>query len=109
MSNDEKRAVQAAALLEFEEAKAALALLRAKGEQWRVLYEKVHHLLCRSRRDSAQLEAAAASARLDIESRRAEFAPVMDLDAVLALDAEIESAVFRLKKAAATKRELGFL
>lgn len=35
MSEEEKRALQGSVLLEVEEARAALALLRARAEQWR--------------------------------------------------------------------------
>lgn len=108
MSEEEKRAIRAASLLEYEEAKAALALLRVKADQWSALHERVTHLLARMRRDSAHLESAAASAGLAIRRDHAAVAAVMDLDAVLALDRELSDALERLKKADAAKRELGF-
>lgn len=106
MSEDEKRAIMGAVLLEVEEAKAALALLRAKAEQWSRLHEKVSHLLARMRRDGAQMESAAAETRKDILANREAITAVMDFNAVLALDAELDAAIARLKKAEAVKKDL---
>jgi hypothetical protein len=106
MSEDEKRAIKGAVLLELEEAKDALALLRAKAEQWYQAHQKVTHLLARMKRDSAQLESAARDARMEIASNSRTISIVMNLDSVLALDSELEAAVGRLQKAEDAKRQL---
>ena len=108
MSDDEKKAIKMAALYEFEDAKDALALIRAKAAQWQHLHEKVLHLLVRGRRDSAHLESAAKDAKAAVLAQLPAIKEVMDINAVLALDAELEAAVSRLKKAEQSKKELGF-
>jgi hypothetical protein len=108
MGEDEKRAIRANALLEYEDAKAELALLTIKAAQWEKLHEKVHFLLARMRRDSAHLEAAATEILVEISNKRAALSEVMNLDAVLALDTELQKAVGRLKKAETAKKALGF-
>ncbi len=108
MSEDEKRAIKGAVLLEVEEAKAALALLRAKAEQWYQAHEKVAKLLSRMRRDSAHLESAATEARMEIASNSSLIAAAMNLDSVLALDSELERALAHLKKAEEAKKQLFF-
>lgn len=108
MSEKEKREIQGAALLEVEDAKADLALLRAKLQRWYLLQEKICHLLARGKRDGAHLESAAKEARADILKNLPAVTEVMNIDAVLSLDAEVEAAVERLKKAEAAKRDLGF-
>jgi hypothetical protein len=108
MSEDEKRAIRAAALLEFEEAKDDLALLRAKAEQWRKRVEKVQHLLTRMRRDDAGMERAAVETRMELAAHLPATVEAMNIEAVFALDGELQTAVQRLKKAEAAKKALGF-
>jgi hypothetical protein len=108
MSESEKRAIMGAALLEVEDAKAALALLRAKAQNWCRLHEKVAHLLARAMRDDAHLESAARDSRVEILGNMPAIAAAMNLDSILALDLELENALQRLKKAETAKRELGF-
>lgn len=108
MGNEEKRALQAAALLEFEDAKAELALLRTKAEQLRKVHEKVQLLLARMRRDDAQAERVALGARIEINSQPALFSAAMDLGSILALDSELQAAIERLRAAEEAKRSLGF-
>jgi hypothetical protein len=108
MSEDEKRAIQGVVLLEVEEAKSALALLRAKAEHWYKLQEKVCHFLARMKRDGMQQESAATETRMEIVSNLSSYEAATRVEFVLALDAEIEKAVVRLKKAEAAKKEIGF-
>ena len=109
MSEEEKRAIRGAALLEVEDAKSALAHLRAKAEHWRKLEEKIGYLLTRMRRDSAHLESAAAETRAEIEDNLDTLENFITVRAVLSLDTELKNAVERLKKAEAVKKDLGFI
>ncbi|MGA3049477.1 MAG: hypothetical protein ABSD67_22805 [Terracidiphilus sp.] len=109
MSEDEKRAIQGQVLLEVEEAKASIALLRARAVHWRQLQEKVTHLLSRMTRESAHLESAAAEVRAEIEKDLTAFTAVTTIESVLSLDTELKNAVERLKKAETAKRSLGFV
>lgn len=109
MSEDEKRAIKGEVLLEVEEAKSALALLRARAEHWYNAHEKVTYLLARMKRDSAHMKSAAAEARSEIERNLDAYTKVMTIEAVLALDKELEKAVERLEKAEAGKKNLGFV
>lgn len=109
MSGEEKRAIQGAALLEVEEAKAALALLRARAQHWRGLHEKVNWLLARMTREAAHLEEGAKEVRTEIENDIEAFKSVTGIEAILSLDKELETAVERFKKAEAVKKSLGFV
>jgi hypothetical protein len=109
LSEDEKRAIKGEVLLEVEEAKAALALLRARAQHWMRLQEKVIHLLARMPRDSAHLKSAAVDARMEIEKDLDTYTKVMTMEAVLALDKELERAVERSEKAEVGKKNLGFV
>jgi hypothetical protein len=60
-------------------------------------------------RDSAHLKSAAAEARAKIESDLDTYTRVVTVEAVLALDTELEKAVERLEKAEAAKKSLGFV
>lgn len=109
MSEDEQRKIKGAVLLEVEEAKAALALLRAKAGHWYSAQEKLVHLLSRMKRDSAHLKSAAAEVRAEIDKNLDMYTNIMTIEAVLALDTELEKAVERLEKAEAAKKSLGFI
>lgn len=107
MSESEKRQLRAMALLEVAEAQEHLALLRVKAERWSMLAQGVCHLLARSKRDGAAMEAAAAEQRSRVERDREETVAMLDLDAVLALDTELSDAVDRLKAAIKQRDSLG--
>jgi len=86
MSGEEKRAIKGAVLLEVEEAKEALALLRAKAEQWRRAHEKVSNLLVKMKRDDAYLESGAPEARQEIANHSGAIAAAMDLKRLIHTD-----------------------
>jgi hypothetical protein len=108
MSEDEKRAIQMAALLEFEEAKTTLALLRAKADQWKHLQDKAAGLLLAMKRDSAHSISRADGLRAEIACNLAPYVAATKIEAILALDSELEAAIDRLEKAVTAKRSLGF-
>lgn len=108
MSEEEQRRIRGEVLLEVEEARTHLALLRAKASSWYRAHEKVSHLLARMHRESAHFQAAATQALEAILRDRNTVAEVLNLDAILALDAELAAAVERLARAEARKRELGY-
>jgi hypothetical protein len=108
VSGEAKRAIQGAALLEVDEAKAALALLRARAQQWGGLHQKVTWLLARMTRESAHLEDGAKEVRAEIEDNIDSYVSVTKIEAVLSLDKELETAVERLKKAESVRKSLGF-
>jgi hypothetical protein len=109
MGEDEKRATRAAALLEYEEARAELALLRAKARQWHSLHSNLSFFLERMRRDEAVAKGVAENMRSKILKDREALAPALDLDAILALDQEITKTIARLDLATAEKKALGFV
>lgn len=108
MSEEEKRRIRAEALLEFEEAKAQLALLRAKAAGWQRLYAEVVSLLGVAAREFGHQETSAIQKRAEVERDAAALREVLGVDGVLALDTEIAGALARLKRAAQTKKDLGF-
>ena len=95
-----------AVLLELEEAKEALALLRAKADQWHRALERVSTLLSRMKRDCLHGEATVAEARAAVMAERTALSSAVDLNAVLELDQSLEAATARLKKALAAKISL---
>lgn len=105
METEEKRAIRAAALLEFEEAKADLALLRAKAAQHAALVHPVYRLLLRISNESTM---SADSLRSDVLNRCSQIQSALDLEAILSLDAELKAAVDRLNQADTAKKSLGF-
>jgi hypothetical protein len=111
MSGEEQRNIKAMALLEAEEAKAELALLRAKADQWIAYHDLVSRMLGHAKRTPAvqvvdldnQIE------RLNLEQYAPSFGDAMNINAILALDDELKSALLRSKKADDRKKDLGFI
>lgn len=105
MSNEEKRRIQADTLIEFEEAKADLAVLRAKAVQARAFVDLLSGFFQRMARENSYDEARSAELREKLLSQRSK---TLDSDAALALDGEIATALERLRRAEAAKSSLGF-
>lgn len=108
MSEDEKRAIRGAALLEAEDAKDELALLRAKSVQWCRAHSHVEQLLVKMGREDSNPMSDPAADRAAIEKNMFLYTDTMTIQAVLALDKELERAVTRLENAEAAKKSLGF-
>ena len=98
----------AMALLEVEEAKHHLALLRAKARSWHKLHEKIGPFLLQMRRDSEYVQGLVGQTREDIRRNLDATREAMNIDAIFALDAELEAAALRLAKAEAQRERLGF-
>ena len=97
-------------LLEAEEAKTALALLRAKADQWIRFHEIVAKTLGHAKRELATrvIDPECKAEREALERMLPSFGDSMNAHSVLALDDELESALARLEKAEARKKEIGF-
>jgi len=110
MNDEEQRQIKAMVLLEAEEAKAALALLRAKADQWIALHELVSKMLGHAKRNLAtlMLDPDCKTERLNLEKAAPSFSKAMNIDAVLALDDDLKAAYTRVKNAEVRKMELGF-
>ena len=110
MSNEEQRKVKAMALLEVEEAKAALAVLRAKANQWAASHDLASRMLsCAMRTPAGQLvDPGNKTGRWDFEQATSSFGDAMKVEAILALDDELNAAFVRLKRAEECKKDLGF-
>jgi hypothetical protein len=110
MSEEEKRQIRAMVLLEAEEAKAALALLRAKADQWIDAHDLVSKMLSHAKRELVTLvvDSDCKVERWNLENAVPSFGEAMKINAVLALDDELKAACIRLNNANARKRGLGF-
>lgn len=108
MSEEEKRALQGAILLELEEAKAAFALLRKRAELWAKQHEEIAFFLRGMAAEGDDSRRINYSRRSDIEKNLTLFSTVANLDAIFKLDVELQGAEERLRKAEASKREIGF-
>ena len=110
MSEAEQKQIKAMALLEAEEAKAALALLRSKANRWIEAHDLTSKMLGHAKRDLATLvvDPECKMVRRDLEDAAPSFGGAMSIDAILALDDELKAADLRVKKAEAEKKALGF-
>lgn len=110
MSDEEQRQIKAMVLLEAEEAKAALALLRSKADQWRASHELVSKMLALAKREpvTSVIDPDCKTVRWDLENTAVSFGEAMNVNAVLALDDALKAAFARLENAKARKKELGF-
>lgn len=110
MSEEEKRQIKAMVLLEAEEAKAALAILRAKADQWINSHALVSKMLGHAKRELVTLviDPDCKVERWNLENAAPSFGEAMNVNAVLALDAELKAAYIRLDNANARKKGLGF-
>ena len=108
MSPEESREIKGRALLEYEEAKADLALLRAKADAWLRLFEQAVSFLTCAKRDSAATEEQAKKAMGEVIKEMPSLEAVVSIRAVLQLDGELAAAVARMRKAEAAKKDLGF-
>ena len=110
MSEAEQKQIKAMALLEAEEAKAALALLRSKANRWIAAHELVSKMLGHSKRELATLvvDPDCKIERWNLENAAPSFGEAMNVNAVLALDDELKTAALRVKKAEDDKKALGF-
>ena len=107
MTAQDERNLKALALLECEEARQQLALLRAKADQMRKCYEEAARMLAIAKRDQAHREDAAAIARAALQERRHFLGTPFNLDDVFALDNELCAAAERLRDAQQRRKELG--
>jgi hypothetical protein len=110
MSEEEKRQIRAMALLEAEDAKAALALLRSKADQWIASHDLVSKMLGHAKRRSATLivDPESKIERLNLESAAPSFGEAMNIQAIFALDDDLKTAALRLKSSEIRKKVLGF-
>lgn len=108
MSGEEKRRIKADALLEHEEAKQELGMLRAKAAKWHRALQSISILLDHGARSDQYLKTKAIEARMALGADQAGIGSMVDPTAVLALDAEIEAAVVRVRKAEDAKKQAGF-
>ena len=110
MSEAEQKQIRAMALLEVEEAKAALALLRSKANRWKAAHDLVSKVLSHAKRELATLvvEPDCKVERWNLENATPPFGEAMNVNAVLALDDELKAAYLRVKNAEAEKKALGF-
>lgn len=110
MSEAERKQIEGMALLEVEEAKRALAILRAKADQWSGFHDQVSRMLGHAKRRSVTLllDPDCKVERWNLENAAPTFGDAMNIGAILALDDELKAACERLKKAEETKKELGF-
>jgi len=97
-------------LLEAEEAKAALALLRAKADQWIASHELVVKMLSHAKRNPATfiVDPECKAERLNLERAGSSFGDAMNVSASLRLDDELKAAYLRAENANSRKKELGF-
>lgn len=104
MSNEEKRKIRAAALLEVAEAQEHLALLEAKMAQWNSIHRKLANLsgLAKGTRHCGTGELA----RQQLVECRGELPTATDLDALFGLDREITEAIERLAHAETIKNSV---
>jgi hypothetical protein len=108
MTQKEERDIKAMALLEREEARASLAVLRAKAERYRRLYGMATALIARAAREGAQMESLAREARQQIEQNASDLETILSMDALLQLDDELAEGAERLRVAVEQCRALGF-
>jgi len=110
MSEAEKKQLKAMALLEAEEAKAALALLRSKANRWIEYHDLVSKMLSHAKRELVTLviDPDCRTERRNVEDAISSFGEAMNIEAVLALDDELKIADLRVKRADAEKKALGF-
>lgn len=108
MGTDEIRAIKTNLLLEFEESKDELALLRAKANQLERLHLRLATFALRMQRDDAgdHDEAAELAGKLDTD--RELIDDLLTVGVLLRLNDEIEAAVKRFGNAVRRKKELGF-
>lgn len=108
MCEDEKRRLLGDALIEFEESRRELALLRTKADSWLRLQTKIIRFLEMMRRARPEDHFEAAELRIDILRNRASMESVATIDATLALDKDIEAALARFERAEKARKDLGF-
>lgn len=102
-----QRQTLAMALLEVEEATHHLALLQAKARNWHKLHEIIGPFLLQMRRDSEYVQGLVGQTREDIRSNLDAMREAMSIDAIFALDAELEAAALRVDEAEAQRKRLG--
>ncbi len=97
-------------LLEAEEAKVSLALLRSKASQWVAAHELASKMLVHAKRElvTLLLDPDGSSVRWELEKAAPSFGEAMSINAMLALDDELKTADLRVKKSEAEKKALGF-
>jgi hypothetical protein len=110
MSESEEKQIRAMALLEAEEAKAALALLRSKANRWIAFHDLVARALSLSKREpvTAIVDPDCQNIRRELENAIPSCGEAMNVSAIFALDDEMKAACLRVQKAEAEKKALGF-
>jgi hypothetical protein len=110
MTQEERRNIRAMALLEVEDAKAELAILRVKAGQWMAAHERASKMLAAAMRNPATqlIDPGNKTGRWDFEQAIPSFGDAMKVEAILALDDELNAAFVRLKRAEECKKDLGF-
>ena len=106
MSEDDKKEIRGRTLLEVEDAKAELLLLRARAGQWCRAQNQVTQLLAGMGRENPQMCSVASAAKAAIARDLPLYNDTLTIAAIFALDTELEQAVIRLEKAEAEKRSL---
>jgi len=110
MSEAEQKQIKAMVLLEAEEARASLALLRSKANQWIAAHNLASNMLAHAKRELVTLviDPDCKVERWNLENAAPPFGEAMNVNAILALDDELKAAAVRLKKAEDDKKALGF-
>ena len=108
MGDEEKRAIRAAALLEYEDARENLALLRAKATHLISDLDRVRLFMVRMLRDVDARATAISDSRSEIVGIESRAKESLNLNALLALDETISDAFERMKTAQKIKSDLGF-